>query len=373
MSSSSKIGLTYHLTRLAISLKRKGHKIIALANYKEQIEGLGKELKEQHILLYRSNFLDKTNPYCLYKAKKTIETIVKKENIEIIHARGLRHLLPAYFASKQLPWKIAIIETEHTSAHLSSKWKRFVVPYLLNRYVDLELSISNVFGNDLISYGLNPSKVKTVHNAIDLEVFDCDQSRKYSRVSKLKFLQMSDPLIVQVANLYPWKGYEYSIGAFAKVNKRYPETRLLIVGDGPLRGKLESLVVRLKLTDHVEFAGLVPNRCIPYILSHSDIFILSSLHEVLPRSILEAMAAGKPVIAPHIGGIPEMVNEGVTGYLIPPKDLNSLASKILELLKNKNLAERMGKAGRKLIEQKFEINTIAEELEKIYQEVVEKD
>jgi len=94
MSSSSKIGLTYHLTRLAISLKRKGHKIIALANYKEQIEGLGKELKEQHILLYRSNFLDKTNPYCLYKAKKTIETIVKKENIEIIHAVSDIYYLP---------------------------------------------------------------------------------------------------------------------------------------------------------------------------------------------------------------------------------------------------------------------------------------
>jgi glycosyltransferase involved in cell wall biosynthesis len=333
---------------------------------REQVEGLAKELEQAGVKLYRSKSVDKGTPHCLYGAQKAIRNIVRERHIDVIHTNGLTQLLAACLAVRSLSKKPVLVESEHTSRHISDRWLRLVTIRTLNQCADLVLPVADAVGRELITHGLNPSKVRTVYNAIDLENFNPDQNKACDSIRRIYQPQSNVPTVALIGMLYPWKGHRYYLEAASQVLKIYPEVRFLIVGDGPLKSQLKDMVKHLKIQEHVIFTGLVPNMCIPYILSNIDISVLPSLRENFPHSILEAMAARKPVIASHVGGIPEMIKEGVTGYLIPPRDSVALADRILRLLKDKGLSQTMGHNGRALVEQRFSMDAVTQKLEEAY-------
>ena len=147
-----------------------------------------------------------------------------------------------------------------------------------------------------------------------------------------------------------------------------PIIKFLIVGDGPLKAELEKLSNGLNIRQNCIFTGF--RQDIPDILSAIDMLVMSSLYEGMPMVILEAMAASKPVIASKVGGIPEMVRDGETGILVPPKDVDALAEKIIVLLKNKDKARQMGLAGRRRVEEEFDVNIMVRKTEEVYQELI---
>jgi glycosyltransferase involved in cell wall biosynthesis len=169
-------------------------------------------------------------------------------------------------------------------------------------------------------------------------------------------------LILTVARLDKQKGHPELIQASVEI----PEAIFAFVGDGPERASLEEQVRNLKLEDRILFFGF--RHDIQNWLSACDVFVLPSLYEGLPIAILEAMAAGKPVIATAIPGTDEAVIQGRTGYLVPPQDSGSLAAAIRSMLADPALRKRMGQVGKEMVMKKFSVKAMVRQVTEVYTE-----
>ena len=175
----------------------------------------------------------------------------------------------------------------------------------------------------------------------------------------------ADKTILFVGRLVEKKGLEYLIRAFPEVVSRHPDARLMVVGDGPLRGEAEALAKRLHLTGHVRFMGGQSREELRPSYLRSRLFVVSSVvarsgdTEGLPVALLEAMAAGRPVVATAVGGIPEVVIHRRTGLLVEPESATSLAGAICELLDSPAEAARMGALARRWVRRKFDWRHVA--------------
>lgn len=177
-------------------------------------------------------------------------------------------------------------------------------------------------------------------------------------------IHKSDIVIGTVTRLVTIKGVEHLIRAVGSLRSRHPNVRLMIIGEGPLKDELAKFVSELALTDSVVFCGF-HNDPLPFFHAF-DIFCLPSLNEGMGRVILEAMACGKPVVASDTGGIPELVQDGVTGFLCPIADPGSIAAAIEKLINNNQLCREFGAAGKKAATAKFSIEKMISDIENIY-------
>lgn len=167
-----------------------------------------------------------------------------------------------------------------------------------------------------------------------------------------------------IARLVPVKAHKTLIQAFHKLWCLHPEVRLLVVGDGPTREKLEGLVSKLGLKRNVCFKGNIEN--IPNILREIDVCILSSYTENLPNSVLEAQASGRPVIATRVGGVPEIIDHCKHGFLVPAGDSDALARAMLKFVENPKLIKKLGSAARKSVLHRYTIRRNVEGLLSVY-------
>lgn len=166
-----------------------------------------------------------------------------------------------------------------------------------------------------------------------------------------------------------FKGVEYLIESVAKIHDE--SLVLIIVGDGDLKDRYKSVAERENVSDRVIFAGKVPDQELPGYYSAADLVVLPSftMGEAFGMVLVEAMATGKPVIASNLPGIRTVVNEGRNGFLVQPKDVDSLAAKIQYLIQNKNVSREFGVDGRKKAEEKYSWDKIAKKVENIYEDV----
>ena len=159
------------------------------------------------------------------------------------------------------------------------------------------------------------------------------------------------PVIVTIGRLEPEKGHRFLVQAMPRVLKHHPGARLWIAGDGSLRVELEALAYQLGLERHVLFLGFVED--VPELLSRADVFVLPSLSEALGISLLEAMAASLPVVASAVGGVPEVIEPGFNGLLVPPGDADKIALSLLTLCGEPDLARRLGENARRTVSGRF--------------------
>lgn len=217
------------------------------------------------------------------------------------------------------------------------------------------------------STGLKPEKIVVIHNGIDTREYNISISKEDER----KELGLGEsPVVGMVSRLDRQKGHQYFIESAKIVLMEKQDTQFLIVGDGPLRKELESQVKELGISESVSFLGT--RRDIPEILRAMDIFVLSSLWEGLPNVVMEAMASSLPVIATDVCGTPELVADGETGILVEAEDAKGMADAVLELLKNKTIAENMGKMGRKRVEAEFSLKLMIKKNENLYDNLLKK-
>ena len=212
---------------------------------------------------------------------------------------------------------------------------------------------------------IGPLKIITIHNGINAEKFKAGADTAGAR--KVFGFQPGDTVIGIIANLRAVKGHKYLFKAFQNVRRTTPDVRLklLVVGEGKLEGELRDLADKLGVSNDVVFAGF--RNDVPQVLAAIDIFVLPSLWEGFPVSVLEAMASGKPVIASRAGGIPEAVVEGETGLLVPPGDVPALEKAISALACSPELAKKMGEAGREKAVSDFGIEKMIRKTEGIYE------
>ncbi|KPK41742.1 MAG: hypothetical protein AMJ78_04645 [Omnitrophica WOR_2 bacterium SM23_29] len=156
-------------------------------------------------------------------------------------------------------------------------------------------------------------------------------------------LENRPPIIGTVGRLVTSKGHRYLIEAMELVKKSVPDIKLFVVGDGFLRKKLDSMVKKLGLADNIQFLGVVDN--IAEFLSGIDIFVLPTLYESFGIVLIEAQACKKPVVVSDVGSIREVIKNGQTGLLVPPKNPRAIADAIIRLIRDKQLSKRLGEAG----------------------------
>jgi glycosyltransferase involved in cell wall biosynthesis len=183
-------------------------------------------------------------------------------------------------------------------------------------------------------------------------------------------LPIDSPVITLVAVLRAQKRHELVIAAAAEIIKVFPQARFLFVGDGPGRDRVEQEIKKARLEDRILMTGYRED--IPDILSFTDLGIISSVAEGIPQFLFQIMAMGKPVIATAVGGIPDIVTSGVTGILIPPEDPAALVRALVQTLGDPGSARRLGEEGRRLVEQEYTVEKMAEKVYRVYQQVYER-
>jgi glycosyltransferase involved in cell wall biosynthesis len=176
------------------------------------------------------------------------------------------------------------------------------------------------------------------------------------------------PVVGTLARFHQQKGLPYLLESAAQVRQECPELKLLLVGDGGLRSSLEEQARDLGLSGCAILPGI--RHDVPEILALVDVFVLPSLWEGLPIALLEAMAASLPVVATAVGGVPEVVVDGVTGLLVPPRDPEALSKAILTLLKDRDLQHSMGQAGRERVTRCFSVERMVKETEVLYESMM---
>ena len=188
-----------------------------------------------------------------------------------------------------------------------------------------------------------------------------------ARLHEELFLPHQAPVVGNVAALVPHKGQRHFVEAAALVVRQVPDARFVIAGEGELRPALERLIKEHRLEKHVLLAGFRPD--VLSLHKAFDIFVMSSVTEGLGTSLLDAMAAGKPIVATTTGGIPEVVVDGETGFLVPPRDDRAMAEAIVTLLKDPALRAQMGAAGLARAQSKFSAERMLQETLRVYKRV----
>src|SRR5262245_8738263 len=218
-----------------------------------------------------------------------------------------------------------------------------------------------------------PEKIVVIHNglsaAAERAALD-DDGRAKKRAALLRELNLDEgaKLIGLVARLQPVKGHRYFIEAASRIAAVEPNAHFLLVGDGALRPEIEDQAARLGVHDRLHLLGARKDAA--SIAAGFDVAALASLHEGLPNSVMEAMAAGTPVVATAVGGTTELVIDGATGFLAPPADSGALATRILEALRNPEMSARMAAEGRRRAIIQFSMRRMVESVERLYDEIM---
>jgi len=237
-----------------------------------------------------------------------------------------------------------------------------ITSFMVDHYVTVSESVKRYI---IDKSKISAEKISVIYNGVNFK----GQHDSQEKNPKMPFkIEDKDRILMTVGRLHKQKGHCYLIQAVSKVRKEFPKVKLLLTGEGEEENNLKKLVKSLDLTNKVIFAGLSSD--IEEILPIAELFILPSLWEGFPNALLEAMAAGKPVVATQVGGIPEIVVHGETGVLIPPRDTDALAIAIIDLLQNKLKAKNMGEAGRIRAGKRFSIYKMIEKTENLYQELL---
>jgi glycosyltransferase involved in cell wall biosynthesis len=215
---------------------------------------------------------------------------------------------------------------------------------------------------------LPTQRVEVIYNGLEFSVYQ--KPSEHAPLRENLGVENGSPLIGMVANFnFKIKGHQYFLEAAKKVLEKMPNTEFLLVGDGPLRPQYEQMASELGVLRKVHFLGRRSD--VPMIITNLDVSVLPSTSEGLSNVILESMAAGKPVIATNVGGNREIVQDGVTGYLVTPADSRALADRMLTLLQNPDRAKTFGLEGRKVVEEKFTVEAMVKKYEKLYMSLVE--
>jgi glycosyltransferase involved in cell wall biosynthesis len=256
---------------------------------------------------------------------------------------------------------------------ISDLYPRFVIFSLITLIRSFQ---KRVFVSEkMIKYYGGNKDDSVIHEPVDLTVFDPSkpQPRQKERVIAEFALKECFPLIVSVANISRAKGFEYLIEGLALVKDYFPSVNLLIIGNVVASQEkyfrtLKSLTQNLGLDRNVTFVGYVNHMNLPTFLSLAHLFVLSSVHEGTPVSLLEAMAMGKAVVATDVGGISEMIADGETGILVPRENSEALAKAIIALSKDEKARIVMGEKGRISIKSKFSLERCVTKYREIFKD-----
>jgi glycosyltransferase involved in cell wall biosynthesis len=238
----------------------------------------------------------------------------------------------------------------------------------LARRTDCLLAVSETVRRELLGFGIgSPERMRVMPLGLDLDRFARSDAMRGLVRAELG-LAPETPTVGIVARLVPIKAHEVFLEAAARLARRLPRVAFVVVGDGERRAELETAACRLELQGRVHFLGW--RQDLDRIYADLDVVALTSRNEGSPVSLIEAMAAGRPVVATRVGGVPDLVEDGLTGTLVGPGDAGALAEAVAALLADPDQARAMGEAGRKRVLPAFGAERLMADVDRLYTELL---
>jgi glycosyltransferase involved in cell wall biosynthesis len=342
-------GAVLHCMQLTRELAHRGHALTLVCP-----PGLwiSTQLAHQPIRIIESSF----QRWSLSELLK-LSNLARDSRIEVFHSHSSR----AHVFGQLLSWLTGIpcVATAHNQ-YIQLNW-------MFHLYVIAVSEATRRFHRRF--NGVRSQRIGVVHNFLDGRPFHDVPPNARNQVRASFDILDTSPVLGTVGTLFPYKGLTYLIRGLKEIATGIPDARLLIVGDGPSRykQKLKNEADRLGLRKQIVWAGHRID--IPQVLSAMDLFVMPSLRDSLPMAVMEAMAAGLPVVATTVGGLPECVLGGKTGLLVPPADHRALSEAVICLLSDKELCRRFGEAGRKRVQHNFSMEIILPKIEAILSRV----
>lgn len=291
---------------------------------------------------------------------KNLQQLVRDQQIDILHCH--QYTPYTYGALAARSSRVKVVYTEHGRFFPDSfRWKRRLANRFLRSYTNAITAISKATKNALVRYEWIPEdSIDVIYNGIaepGTRAID-------PVIAKNLGLEANHIILGTISRLDPIKNQKMMIDAFRVINQNYPQTRLLIVGDGPERAALEQHVANLELSHSIRLTGFQSDPR-PY-LDLVDIFLLSSHSEGTSMTLLEAMAQGKPCVVTDVGGNPEIISSGVDGLLVETENAAKFAEAIVQLLENPEMQFAMGQAARDTFARRFELHNMINGYESLY-------
>jgi glycosyltransferase involved in cell wall biosynthesis len=307
-----------------------------------------------------------------FRALFSLAWLIFKEKPDVVHTHSSKAGILGRLAAKTAG-VAHIVHTPHGHVfygHFGTLTSRFFlwIERLFSKITDRVVALTDGEKNDYINLAVcRPDKLLKIHSGVDLKRF---LQPSENQVEKKRSLGLDQNAIVIgfVGWLLPIKGPAFLLKAMEHVWPDYPQAALIMVGKGKLDVELRAQALRMNANGRVKFLGWRED--ISEIMPIFDLLVLPSLNEGMGRVLVEAMAAGKPVVASEAGGIPDLVKHGVTGYLVPPANEKALAKGIKKLLNDPESAKRMGQRGKEYCRQ-YSLEAMIQKLDALYSDIVE--
>ncbi len=340
---------------LALHLDRDKYQVVVV--YLQGDGELRPELRDAGIEVIRLPDRAKVDPRTCW----AVYQLLKQRGIDILHAHIPRPAFWGLMAARAARVPIRIF-TEHNVQLYSSPLTCFY-PAIVRLATDIICVSDRARDSIQRRYPKIDDKLVTIRNGIRVDRVTSHQDTRAIR-EELS-LREDAPVICHIANMYARKAQDQLLQAFSLTKRSVPNSKLLMVGGGPLEIELRSLAKALRIDNDVIFAGVRSD--VPELLAAADVFALSSHHEGLPITILEAMAAGLPVVTTDVGGCAEAVQDGITGLVVPPNSPKLLAKAVMRILGDPSMGGRMGAAGRDRVVKHFSVDRFVEQHEQFYE------
>jgi glycosyltransferase involved in cell wall biosynthesis len=339
----------------------------------DQLEGSKKQGIE---IIDVPSLVRRISPINDLKAFVALFRLIRKVSPHIVHTHTSKAGILGRLAARMARVPI-IIHTPHGHVfygHFGRFLSRIFLQMekMLGKLTHHQIALTPEERNDYLSLRVSkPDNTSVIHSGVDLEQFS-KGAKQGTRKREELGIQASSLVIGYVGWLIPIKGVTHLVSAMPRVIEQHPKSILVLVGKGDEKGeeeiKLQEEVESLGLTDKVLFLGWRPD--VAEIMGCFDIFVLPSLNEGMGRVLVEAMAAGLPIVASRAGGIPDLVRDGQNGLLVPPADASALAKAISDLLADKEKRKQMGEAGKEMCHP-YSAEAMVEQIYTLYAKVLE--
>ncbi len=326
---------------------KRGHRVIIAASPRSHISA---QAPEHGVEVVRF-FFQKKNPLSFWK----MASLIDREKIEIVNTHSSSDSWIASLAARFSRRKPQIIRTRHLSTPISkSVWSRFIYDKLPAAIITTGEEIRRRMIQD---NGFDPIKIFSMPTGVDLDRFDPERIKPA--------LKKNGFSVGMIGVLRSWKGHPYFVQAAPLILKAIPNTFFYIIGDGPRLQHIKALIQNLALEKRIFMLG--HREDIPELLSSLDVLVHpSTANEGVPQAILQALAMRKPVIASDVGAIREVIIHGQTGILIPPRETQEIADRVVDLFKNPVLRERLGNEGQRLVRDSYSLERMLDRIEELY-------
>jgi glycosyltransferase involved in cell wall biosynthesis len=303
---------------------------------------------------------------------------IRRGNYDIVHTHSSKAGILGRAAARLAGVPI-VVHTLHSLVFhdYQSKWTNRA--YVLLKRAVAPLTDTFISVNDKTAQGAirarigRPEQHVTIFSGMPLEPFlEIGATLSPGDAKERLGIPRDAPVVGKIARLTPLKGHEQFFDAAEIVARREPRSWFLLVGNGPLRAELEARVRAIGIADRTVFAGLVPPQDVPAHIQAMDVVVHASLREGIARVLPQAGATGKPAIAFHLDGAPEVIQDGISGFLVPPVDTAAMAERVLQLLADPVRCQSMGTAGREFASAHFGLDEMVRRINDVYGALLER-